>query len=104
MENPLFYRFGRWVYRYRWAVIGVWLLVLVLSAILAPRVGSVLKSGFGEQSTEARKGLDLLEDSEIVSPTLLVIVFSSDDLLVESPGYRARVETALSGLAGFPGL
>lgn len=104
LENSLFYRFGRWVYRHRWAVIGVWLLVLVPSAILAPRVGSVLKSGFGEQSTEARKGLDLLEASEIVSPTLLVIVFSSDDLLVESPGYRARVETALSGLAGFPGL
>ena len=104
LENSLFYRFGRWVYRHRWAVIGVWLLVLALSAILAPRVGSVLKSGFGEQSTEARKGLDLLEASEIVSPTLLVIVFSSDDLLVESPGYRARVEMALSGLVGFPGL
>ena len=104
MENSLFYRFGRWVYRRRWAVIGVWVVVLVLSAILAPRVGSVLKSGFGEQSTEARKGLDLLEASEILSPTVLVIVFSSDDLLVESPGYRARVETALSGLAGFPGL
>ncbi|MEE9199805.1 MAG: MMPL family transporter [Dehalococcoidia bacterium] len=103
-EAALLHRFGRWVYRHRWVVILLWLLLLVGSGILAPRVGSVLKGGFGEQNTEARRGLDLLEADVGLSPSVLVLVFSSDNLIVDSDRYRIQVESALAGLEDMPEL
>ncbi|MBV9279613.1 MAG: MMPL family transporter [Chloroflexi bacterium] len=38
-------RLGRFIYRTRWAVVGLWLCVVLVSAIFAPRVASVLRGG-----------------------------------------------------------
>lgn len=38
-------RFGSFVYRRRWLIIGAWLLVFGVSALAAPRINTVLKGG-----------------------------------------------------------
>ena len=95
---------GRWTYRYRWLVIVFWVVVLAGVGVLAPRVGTVLTSGFGEQDTEARQAFQILEEEGILNEAVIILVLSHDSLNVQDPVYEARAQTVLSAVAGYPGV
>ena len=95
---------GRWAYRYRWLVIAFWVVVLIGVGVLAPRVGSVLTSGFGEQDTEARQAFQILEEEGILNEAVIILVLSHESLAVQDPVYEARAQTVLSAVGGYPGV
>ena len=95
---------GRWTYRYRWLVIVFWVVVLAGVGVLAPRVGSVLTSGFGEQNTEARRAFQILEEEGILNEAVFILVLSHDSLTVQDPVYEARAQTVLSAVGRYPGV
>ena len=95
---------GRWTYRYRWLVIAFWVVVLAGVGVLAPRVGTVLTSGFGEQDTEARQAFQILEEEGILNEAVIILVLSHDSLAVQDPVYEARAQTVLSAVGGYPGV
>ena len=95
---------GRWTYRYRWLVIVFWVVVLAGVGVLAPRVGSVLTSGFGDQDTEARQAFQILEEEGILNEAVIILVLSHDSLTVQNPVYEARAQTVLSAVGGYPGV
>ncbi|CAN5651343.1 hypothetical protein BH24ACT21_BH24ACT21_02290 [soil metagenome] len=41
----MFARLGRFTYRYRWAVLLFWAVILVAAVFFAPRLGGQLKGG-----------------------------------------------------------
>ena len=98
----MFSRLGRFAYRRRWAVIGVWAVLLAIGAVFAPRAGSVLRSTVGDAPTEARVGLDILERDLDFPPSVIVLTYSSRDLTVDDPRFRERVETSITGLRDLP--
>ena len=102
--GPLFSWLGRFAFRNRWRVVFAWGVVLFLGVIFAPRAGSALSSGFGEFDTEARQGLEILEEKLGFTATVIDVVFSSQSLTVDDPRYRQEVEHTLAGLEGFPRL
>ena len=73
-------------------------------AFLAPRVESVLTSGFGEQDTEAQRAFEILEEEGVLNQAIVIPVFSHDTLAVHDPAYEARAQTVLSALAQYPGV
>ena len=79
-------------------------MVLVGCAILAPRVESVLTSGFGEQDTEAQRAFEILEEEGVLNQAIVIPVFSHDTLTVHDTAYEARAQTVLSALAQYPGV
>ena len=79
-------------------------MVLVGCAFLAPRVESVLTSGFGEQDTEAQRAFEILEEEGVLNQAIVIPVFSHDTLTVHDPAYEARAQTVLSALARYPGV
>ena len=95
---------GRWTYRYRWLVIAFWVVVLAGVGVLAPRVGTVLTSGFGEQDTEARQAFQILEEEGILNEAVIILVLSHDSLTVQNPVYEARAQTVLSAVGRYPGV
>ena len=95
---------GRWTYRYRWLVIVFWVVVLAGVGVLAPRVGTVLTSGFGEQDTEARQAFQILEEEGILNEAVIILVISHDNLAVRDPVYEARAQTVLSAVGRYPGV
>ena len=95
---------GRWTYRYRWLVIAFWVVVLAGVGVLAPRVGTVLTSGFGEQDTEARQAFQILEEEGILNEAVIILVLSHDSLTVQDPVYEARAQTVLSAVGRYPGV
>lgn len=85
-------------------VIAFWVIVLIGCAFLAPRVESVLTSGFGEQDTEAQRAFEILEQEGILNQAIVIPVFSHDTLTVHHPAYQARAQTVLSALEQYPGV
>lgn len=79
-------------------------MVLVGCAFLAPRVESVLTSGFGEQDTEAQRAFEILEEEGVLNQAIVIPVFSHDTLTVHDPAYEARAQAVISALEGYPGV
>ncbi|MCH8206776.1 MAG: MMPL family transporter [Chloroflexi bacterium] len=93
---------GLLMVRRRWWVVALWAAVLVPSLVLAPRVTSALKSGFGEAQTESRVALRLMSDRLDIPESSVTLVFSSDELQVTDPRYAQAVEGAVAPLRDIP--
>ena len=91
-----------YVVRYRWWVIGAWIVVFLASAAFAPRVTVALKQGFGEVDTESRLAVRQMVDELDVSESGVTLVFSSDALQVSDPAYIAAMQDAIAPLREIP--
>lgn len=95
----MFVRLGQFTYRYRWAVLVFWAVVLVTAAFFAPRLGGQLKGGgFDGSGSEAEQVQDLMVEEFGVSPATLTIVFEGEDLSAKSEEFRRAEEEALEPL------
>lgn len=97
----MFLRLGRFTFRYRWPIIGLWTLVLALGLAFAPRVGSVLHSTVGQAPTEAQAGADILQRELGLPPSSFVVIYSAAEATVDDPIFRQGVEKSLAGLKNF---
>lgn len=90
---------GHFVFRHRRAVILVWLVIIILSAVLAPKAWSLLAAGavFTGRG-EAAEGAKILEEELGIRANTLVVVFHSDTLRVDDPRYMDEMDAALCGL------
>ncbi len=90
------------VIRFRWWVIGGWVVVFLISAAFAPRVTSQLKHGFGDLDTESRAALRLMTEELGFTESSVTLVFSSDSLDVDDPAYVEQMERAFAPLRQRP--
>nr|MDQ3386532.1 hypothetical protein [Actinomycetota bacterium] len=92
----VFERLGVFTYRYRWAVLVVWALVLGASAFFAPNLSDRLKGGgFDGSGNEAERVQETMVDEFGVSPATLTIVFEGDGLNAKSDAYQKAEAQAL---------
>jgi putative drug exporter of the RND superfamily len=86
-------------YRYRWAVLVFWAVLLLVSAFFAPRLGEELKGGgFDGSGSEAERVQDLLIEDFGTSPSALTIVFEGGGESAKSEDFRAKQDRALEEL------
>ena len=95
-------RLAVFVIRFRWWVIGGWVVVFLVSVPFAPRVTSQLKHGFGDLDTESRAALSLVGEELDFTESSVTLVFSSDSLDVDDPAYAEEVERAVAPLRQLP--
>ncbi|MBI4302000.1 MAG: MMPL family transporter [Chloroflexi bacterium] len=96
----MFRRLGHLVYRFRWPVIILWVALFALGLLFAPRVSDALKGGgYTLKTTEAAKGMELLQRELGYGQSSLTIVFSSTNLPADDPRFLSQVETALADLS-----
>ncbi len=101
----MFYSLGSFAYRRRWAIIFVWIALLLASAPLVPQAARRLQfGGFTSQRMESVRARDLLEQHLGVQPSSLVVLFTSPTLTVDDPEFSRRVAYSLAGLQGAPGV
>jgi RND superfamily putative drug exporter len=94
----VFHRIGDFSYRFRWAVLLFWALLLVASAFFAPELSGRLKGGgFEGANSEAEKVQDLMSDEFGRSPATLTVVFTGNGLPARSQGFQDAQEEALAG-------
>jgi uncharacterized membrane protein YdfJ with MMPL/SSD domain len=95
MTDP-FARFGAFIYRSRWIVLGAWLVVLVVCAPLAGKANGVLKAG-GIEVPHSDSGVAasiLANEFDVSALNNVAVVFRSSSLKVGDAAFRAQVESA----------
>ena len=95
-------RLAAFVIRFRWWVIGGWMVVFLVSVPFAPRVTSQLKHGFGDLDTESRAALSLVDKELGFTESSVTLVFSSETLDVDDPAYAEAMEQAIAPLRQLP--
>lgn len=102
----MFEALGRFAYRFRWLVIGVWIVLFGVSVVATPWLGDVLRGGFGNPDAPGQQAAAMIADKFGQGSTNLLIVFRSDTLQATNPEFQAAEKVALEGLttAQLPGL
>ena len=82
---------------YVWPLLSIWVVVIVLAAVFAPRLPDVV-----QQEVPVVQGADSLAASDLIKAEFngrtdqtILVVFTSDTLQVTDPAYRQRVEEVL---------
>src|SRR5437773_5755091 len=98
----MFAWWGQFVYRHRWAVLGV-SAVMLAGSIVALFDGGTLKNS-GGQNTESGRALALMQDQlpQNGAGSSFVLVFGSDSMAVGDPAFKQAMLTALQPLKADP--
>lgn len=83
--------------RWRWAVIPLWLVVMVAAVLLGGRLGDVLTDEFSQPGSEAARGVAMVETHFAGGGAFseAMPVFRHPDLTVDDPGFREGVTESL---------
>ena len=93
----VFHSIGVFAYRFRWAILLVWGMVLISSAFFAPGLSGQLKGGgFDGANSEAERVQDLMSDEFGLSPATLTVVFTGDGVSARSEEFQEAQESALA--------
>jgi len=102
----VFDRWGRFVYRFRWAVLVVSALMLGVSIVATFTGGTLTDSGsFGADlpAGQAQKLITAeVHPQKKVTGSQVTLIFRGSTLIVTDPGYKAALENALAPLADDP--
>ena len=98
----MFEAWGRFVYRRRWPVLAVSIILLVASGFIAGQGGKLESGGFIETAESGRASRLIEQELPIVGGSTFALIFSSDTLTAQDPAFRAAVEAALVPLRTDP--
>ncbi len=92
----IFRRIGVLTYRFRFAVLVIWGVILVASAFFAPDLSGRLKGGgFEGSNSEAERVQDLMTEEFGVSPATLTVVFDGGGIPAKGERFRQAEAQAL---------
>ena len=95
--------YGHFIYRTRWPVLIIWLLLLGVCFPFIIRIGSVLQSSSYNDSASESSHVDQIIANKLNRPgTQLLIVFQSSDTVVSDSAYQQEVQSVVTQVQGFP--
>ena len=107
LESHRLYRlglaYGRQVYRFRWIVIALWVIILGVSIPFAGQISSNLQGGgYSFQGSES-VNVDNLLTSKFHQPlTTAIVVFQSASTPLSDPAYQQQVQDFMAKARAFP--
>jgi RND superfamily putative drug exporter len=95
--------YGRQVYRFRWFIIALWIIILGVSIPFASQISSILQGGgYSFQNSESIR-VDNLLTSKLHQPlTTALVVFQSTNTPVSDPAYQQQVQDFMAKARAFP--
>jgi len=95
----VFHSIGVFAYRFRWAILLLWGMLLITSSFFAPGLSGKLKGGgFDGANSEAERVQDLMSGEFARSPATLTVVFTGDGIPARSEEFQKAQENALAGV------
>ena len=95
----MFAALGRFSFRFRWLVVGVWLLLFAGGLIATPYLTTVLQGGgFSNPGAPSQQAATLIQDRLKLGQTNLVVVFASKDLDARGKEFIAAEDSALASI------
>ena len=95
--------YGRQVYRFRWFIIALWIIIVGVSIPFASQISSVLQGGgYSFKGSESIR-VDNLLTSKLHQPlTQALVVFQSANTAVSDPAYQQEVRDFMAKARTFP--
>ena len=99
----MFYHLGKLATRYRWLIVGFWMVAIAISLPFAPRASEVLHSGgFVSPDVESQQAVNLLVQKLHLNLTVVQVIFTSQHYTADSPQFIQETQTALAGVRSMP--
>jgi len=97
----MFYHLGKFATRYRWLIVGFWMVAIATSLPFAPRASEVLHSGgFVSPDVESQQAVNLLVQKLHLNLTVVQVIFTSQHYTADSPQFVQESQTALTSIRG----
>jgi RND superfamily putative drug exporter len=95
---------GRWLYRLRWPIIGLWLLFVLACSPFLPSLMTVFKNtSFTDDHADSAKAEKYLDQNLEYNPSnKFIIIYTSKQLLATNPLFLKKLKQSLEGLKTFP--
>src|SRR5579864_5254441 len=97
----MFYHLGRMATRYRWLIVGFWMVAVAVALPFAPQTSGVLHSGgFVSPDAESERAVNLLVQKLHLNQTVVQVIFTSQNYTAYSRQFIQETQTALAGVRG----
>jgi RND superfamily putative drug exporter len=98
----MFFLLGRLATRFRWLIVGLWMVAIAIALPFAPQVTQVLQSGgFVSPDFESQRAIHLLTQKLHFNPTIVQVIFTSSRYSADSPEFTQEVQQALTRVRGW---
>ncbi|HEV8192203.1 MAG TPA: hypothetical protein VGP82_12095, partial [Ktedonobacterales bacterium] len=95
--------YGRFIYRFRWIVLALWLVGLAVSVPFAAKLPSILTGGgYSFGGSESTRVNDVLTTKLNQSGPSLLVAFTSTTANVSDAAYQAEVASAAAAARAYP--
>src|SRR6266704_4785451 len=95
----MFYHLGKLATRFRWLIVGMWMVAIAVSLPFAPQAGSVLHpGGFVSPDAESERAINLLAQKLHLDLTIVEVFFTSQKYTADSPQFIQETEQALTNI------
>ena len=92
----MFYHLGKIATRFRWLIVGMWMVAIAVSLPFAPRASQVLHpGGFVSPDAESERAIDLLAQKLHLNLTVVEVFFTSQNYSADSPQFVEETQQAL---------
>src|SRR5258707_10642121 len=99
----MFYHLGRIATRYRWLIVGLWMVAIAVALPFAPRASEVLHSGgFVSPDAESERAINLLAQKLHLNLKVVQVIFTSQNYTADSPQFIHETQVALAGVQRMP--
>lgn len=99
----MFERWGGWLYRGRWLVLGITLVVFAASAFYAPQLIRRLGGGgFDDPGSESSRAFVLMQRELGFSPSSTLVVYRHPEWTVDDPRFAQAAQASLERIKTLP--
>ncbi|MFL5652675.1 MAG: MMPL family transporter [Ktedonobacteraceae bacterium] len=92
----MFYHLGKIATRFRWLIVGIWMVAIAVSLPFAPQASQVLHpGGFVSPDAESERAIDLLAQKLHLNLTVVEVFFTSQNYSTDSPQFVEETQQAL---------
>src|SRR5712692_6259129 len=93
----MFYHLGRMATRYRWLIVGFWMVAVAVALPFAPQTSGVLHSGgFVSPDIESERAVNLLVQKLHLNQTIVQVIFTSQNYTADSPKFIQEISGVVS--------
>jgi putative drug exporter of the RND superfamily len=97
-----FFHVGRTVDRYRWLIVGLWMVFFAIALPFAPQAIQVLHAGgFVNPDFESERAITLLAQKLHFDPTIVQVIFTNQSFIADSPAFAQEAQQALTQVRGW---
>ena len=99
----MFYHLGKLATRYRWLIVGFWMVAIAVALPFAPQANSILHSGgFVTPDIESERAVTLLAQKLHLDLTVVQVIFTSQHDTADSPQFIQESQQALARVRTMP--